>query len=67
MSGQQRLLRRILHSAIATERAASVLPATNFGTFEFQQQTLAPFTASGLGIGEIQTNNAATIVAFISD
>jgi hypothetical protein len=42
------------------------LPTTNFGTFEFQQQTLAPFTASGLGIGEIQTNNAATFVPFVS-
>ena len=42
------------------------LPATNFGSFQFQQGTLAAFTASGLDIGQIQTNNAPTIVQFVS-
>jgi uncharacterized protein (TIGR03437 family) len=42
------------------------LPATNFGLFQFQQETLAAFAAKGLSIGQMQVNNASTFVPFVS-
>ena len=42
------------------------LPATNFGSFQFQQGTLNAITASGLNLGQLETLNAPTIVPFTS-
>lgn len=38
------------------------LPAGNFASFQFQQQTEAAFTATGLPFGTISTGNAPTVI-----
>jgi uncharacterized protein (TIGR03437 family) len=46
--------------------ALLALPASSVGGFQFQQQTEAALTATGLDLGVIQTSNAATFIGGVT-